>query len=64
MAVDTPEAMRSSASSAFRWHGGGRGQAVIERDAGRQELPMEFLRAPRGELSMEKCPDFGGTDVE
>jgi len=53
-----------SAGSAFRQRRGGRRQAVAQRDASGQEPAMEFVRPPRGELPVEKRPDFGGTDVE
>ena len=53
-----------SAGGAFRRRRGGRRLAVAQRDAGGQELAMEFVRPPRGELPVEKRPDFGGTDVE
>ena len=53
-----------SAGGAFRQRRGGRRQAVAQRDAGGQELAMEFVRPPWGELPVEKRPDFSGTDVK
>ena len=44
--------------------GWGGSQTVAERNPRRQELTMEFLGAPWGELPMQKRPDFGRTNVE